>query len=87
MSDSFQPLKIIVGQIPFGQFPTVYVGQNQCPPQICPALLHTDREFEQLKKVLFAHVNAALRHMLGCWIYILLYIFFYSEPQDVFCVA
>ena len=28
--------------------------------QICPELLHTDREFEQLKQVLFAHVNAAL---------------------------
>ena len=27
--------------------------------QICPELLHTDREFEQLKEVLFAHVNAA----------------------------
>ena len=29
--------------------------------QIRPELLHTDREFEQLKEVLFAHVNAALR--------------------------
>ena len=28
--------------------------------QIRPVLLHTDREFEQLKEVLFAHVNAAL---------------------------
>ena len=28
--------------------------------QIRPGLLHTDREFEQLKEVLFAHVNAAL---------------------------
>ena len=28
--------------------------------QICPELLHTDRELEQLKEVLFAHVNAAL---------------------------
>ena len=28
--------------------------------QIRPELLHTDREFEQLKEVLFAHVNAAL---------------------------
>ena len=27
--------------------------------QIRPGLLHTDREFEQLKKVLFAYVNAA----------------------------
>ena len=29
--------------------------------QIRPELLHTDREFEQLKEVLFAHVNAALQ--------------------------
>ena len=28
--------------------------------EIRPELLYTDREFEQLKKVLFAHVNAAL---------------------------
>ena len=28
--------------------------------QILPELLHADREFEQLKEVLFAHVNAAL---------------------------
>ena len=28
--------------------------------QILPQLLHRDREFEQLKEVLFAHVNAAL---------------------------
>ena len=33
--------------------------------QIRPELLHTDREFEQLKEVLFANVNAAfgLVHM------------------------
>ena len=34
--------------------------------QIRPELLHTDREFEQLKEVLFAHVNAALRCMDVC---------------------
>ena len=28
--------------------------------QILPEFLHTDREFEQIKEVLFAHVNAAL---------------------------
>ena len=28
--------------------------------QIRPGLLHTDREFEQSKNVLFAHLNAAL---------------------------
>ena len=28
-------------------------------PQICPELLGMDREFEQLKEVLFAHVYAA----------------------------
>ena len=28
--------------------------------QIRPELLHTDQEFEQLKEILFAHVNAAL---------------------------
>ena len=28
--------------------------------QIRPELFHTNREFEQLKEVLFAHVNAAL---------------------------
>ena len=28
--------------------------------QIRPELLHTDREFEELKEVLFAHVNSAL---------------------------
>ena len=28
--------------------------------QICPELIYTDWEFEQLKEVLFAHVNAAL---------------------------
>ena len=28
--------------------------------QIRPELLHTDREFEQLKEGFFAHVNAAL---------------------------
>ena len=32
--------------------------------QIRPESLHTDREFEQLKEVLFAYVNAALLTML-----------------------
>ena len=47
--------------------------------QIRPELLHTDREFEQLKEVLFAHVNAAIRS-----IYIVLFVclFFVS----VFCM-
>ena len=31
--------------------------------QIRPELLHTDREFEQLKEVLFAHVDAALTNL------------------------
>ena len=29
--DTFQPLKINVGQIPFGHFPALYVRQIQCP--------------------------------------------------------
>ena len=31
VSNTFQPLNINVGQIPFGHFPTLYLGQNQCP--------------------------------------------------------
>ena len=34
--------------------------------QIRPELLHTDREFEQLKEVLFANVNAALSRVYMC---------------------
>ena len=35
-----------------------------------------DQEFEQLKEVLFAHVNAALTNSLICW--------FYWKRQDYF---
>ena len=37
--------------------------------QIRPELLHTDQEFEQLKEVLFAHVNAALFYVAQIYIW------------------
>ena len=47
----------------FAQIKVVLLIEHAIFAQIRPELLHTDRELEQLKEVLFAHVNAALRNI------------------------
>ena len=56
LSNTFQPLKINVGQIPFGHFPTLYVGQNPCPHEgsrvnklVSPSIVTTIEQIQTIR--------------------------------------